>query len=154
MKESFKGILQELLGADMDATLGYLKNQKENVETQNNRNGHSQKTLKKPVWGDPIDVPGDQEGEFAPKLIPEYQKDISGIEEKVISLYARDMSTCDIHDQIQDLYGIGMSFEMVSRITDKIIPEIKEWQTRPLNPIYPFVLWTASTTKPEKMVGF
>ena len=68
-----------------------------------------------------------------------YQRDISGIEEKVISLYARGMSTRDIHDQLQDLYGIELSAEMVSKITDKILPQVKEWQSRPLNPVYPFV---------------
>ena len=78
-------------------------------------------------------------GEFEPKLIPKYQRDISGIEEKVISLYARGMSTRDIHDQIQELYGMELSAEMVSKITDRILPEIKEWQSRPLNPVYPFV---------------
>lgn len=77
--------------------------------------------------------------EFEPKLIPKYQRDISGIEDKVISLYARSLSTRDIHDQLQDLYGIELSAEMVSKITDWILPEIKEWQSRPLNSIYPFV---------------
>ena len=86
-----------------------------------------------------IDVPRDRNGEFEPKLIPKYQRDISGIEEKVISLYARGMSTRDIHDQLQELYGIELSAEMVSKITDKILPEVKEWQSRPLNPVYPFV---------------
>lgn len=88
-------------------------------------------------------IPGrysrDRNGEFEPRLIPKYQHDISGIEEKVISLYARGMITRDIHDQLQDLYGIEMSAEMVSKITNKILPEVKEWQSRPLNPIYPFV---------------
>ena len=81
----------------------------------------------------------DRNGEFEPKLIPKYQRDISGIEEKVISLYARGMSTRDIHDQLRELYGIELSAEMVSKITDKILPEVKEWQSRPLNPVYPFV---------------
>lgn len=86
-----------------------------------------------------MDVPRDRNGEFEPKLIPKYQRDISGIEEKVISLYARGMSTRDIHDQLQELYGIELSAEMVSKITDKILPQVKEWQPRPLAPIYPFI---------------
>lgn len=85
-----------------------------------------------------IDVPRDREGEFESKLIPKYQRDISRIEEKVISLYARVMSTRDIHDQIQYFYGMELSAEVVSKITDSILPEIKEWQSHPLNPIYPF----------------
>lgn len=97
------------------------------------------KTLKSQYGESQVDIPRDRNGEFEPKLIPKYQRDISGIEEKVISLYARWMSTRDIHDQLQELYGIELSAEMVSKITDKILPEVKEWQSRPLNPIYPFV---------------
>ena len=139
LKEGFKDILQELMEAEMDATLGYEKNQKGETESTNKRNGYSTKTLKSQYGEFPIDIPRDRNGEFEPKLLPKYQRDISGIEEKVISLYARGMSTRDIHDQLQDLYGIELSAEMVSKITDKILPEIKEWQSRPLNPIYPFV---------------
>lgn len=139
LRDSFKDILQELLEAEMDTSIGYDKNQKGDMDTTNKRNGHSQKTLKSQFGELTIDVPRDRDGEFEPKLIPKYQRDISGIEEKVISLYGRGMSTRDIHDQIQDLYGIEMSAEMVSKITDRILPELKEWQSRPLNPIYPFV---------------
>ena len=139
LKEGFKDILQELMEAEMDAALGYEKNQKGGLESNNKRNGYSTKTLKSQYGEFPIDIPRDRNGEFEPKLIPKYQRDISGIEEKVISLYARGMSTRDIHDQLQDLYGIELSAEMVSKITDKILPEIKEWQARPLNPVYPFV---------------
>ena len=139
LKEGFKDILQELMEAEMDAVLGYEKNQKGNIVSTNKRNGYSTKTLKSQYGEFPIDIPRDRNGEFEPKLIPKYQRDISGIEEKVISLYARGMSTRDIHDQLQDLYGIELSAEMVSKITDKILPEIKEWQARPLNPVYPFI---------------
>jgi len=143
MKEGFRDILQEVFEAEMDASLGYPKNHKGDVESTNKRNGHTPKTLKSRFGELPIDVPRDREGEFEPKLIPKYQRDISGIEEQVISLYARGMSTRDIHDQVQDLYGIEMSAEMVSKITDKIIPRIKEWQSRPLDPVYPFVFMDA-----------
>ncbi len=139
LKESFKDILQELLEAELDASLGYQKNQKGDLVTSNKRNGHSPKTLKSQYGEFQVDVPRDRNGEFEPKLIPKYQRDISGIEEKVISLYARGMSTRDIHDQLQDLYGIELSAEMVSKITDKILPLVKEWQSRPLAPVYPFV---------------
>ncbi len=101
-----------------------------------------------------VEVPRDRNGEFEPKLIPKYQRDISGIEEKAISLYARGMGTRDIHDQLQDLYGIELSAEMVSKITDKILPQVKEWQSHPLAPIYPFVLWTVSIIRYGKMAGY
>ena len=139
LKDSFKDILQELMEAEMDATLGYEKNQKGDLVTNNKRNGHSPKSIKSQYGEFQLDIPRDRNGEFEPKLILKYQRDVSGIEEKVLSLYARGMSTRDIHDQLQDLYGIELSAEMVSKITDRILPEIKEWQSRPLNPIYPFV---------------
>ena len=126
LKESFKDILQELMEAELDATLGYEKNQKGGLLTDNKRNGHSPKTLKSQYGEFQLDVPRDRNGEFEPKLIPKYQRDISGMEEKVISLYARGMSTRDIHDQINDLYGVELSDEMVSKITDKILPQVKE----------------------------
>lgn len=139
LRDSFKDILQELMEAELDASLGYEKNQKGDTVSSNKRNGHSPKTLKSQYGEFQIDVPRDRNGKFEPKLIPKYQRDISGIEDKVISLYARGLSARDIHDQLQDLYGIELSAEMVSKITDRILPEIKEWQSRPLNPIYPFV---------------
>ena len=89
LKDSFKDILQELMEAELDATLGYEKNHKGDLQTDNKRNGHSTKNLKSQYGEFQIDVPRDRNGEFEPKLIPKYQRDISGIEEKVLSLYAR-----------------------------------------------------------------
>ena len=89
LRDGFKDILQELMEAELDATLGYGKNNKGNVETSNKRNGHSPKNLKSQYGEFQIDVPRDRNGEFEPKLIPKYQRDISGIKEKVISLYGR-----------------------------------------------------------------
>lgn len=142
-KESFKDMLQELLEAELDATLGYTKNNKLDSDTNNKRNGHSSKTVKSQYGTIDLDIPRDRNNEFEPKIIPKYQRDISGIEEQVISLYSRGLSTRDIHDQLNDLYGIELSADMVSKITDKILPEIKEWQSRPLDPVYPFVFMDA-----------
>lgn len=139
LRDSFKDILQELMEAEPDAALGYEKNHKGDLQTDNKHNGHSPKSLRSQYGEFQIDVPRERNGKFESKLIPKYQRDISGIEEKVISLYARGMSTRDIHDQLNDLYGIELSVEMVSKITDKILPQVKEWQSRPLNPVYPFV---------------
>ena len=139
MKDGFKDVLQELLEAELDASLGYSKNQKGKRSTTNKRNGHTTKTLKSQFGTFPIEIPRDREGDFEPMLIPKYQRDVSEIEGKVISLYSRGMSTRDIHDQLQDLYGIEMSAEMVSRITDRILPDLQEGKSRPLEPMYPFV---------------
>lgn len=89
LRDGFKDILQELMEAEMDATLGYGKNQKGDVETTNKRNGHSTKNLKSQYGEFQIDVPWDRSGEFEPKLIPKYQRDVSGIEEKIILFYGR-----------------------------------------------------------------
>lgn len=142
-KESFKDMLQELLESEMEASIGYPKNEKGDILTDNKRNGYTPKNVKSQYGEFQIDIPRDRNGEFEPKLIPKNQRDISGIEEKVISLYGRGMSTRDIHDQLQDIYGIELSAEMVSKITDKILPEVKEWQSRPLQPVYPFVFMDA-----------
>ncbi len=109
------------------------------------------KNCKDPIGELPIEVPRDRDGEFEPVVVPKHKRDISGIEEKVISLYGRGMSTRDIHEQIKEIYGIEISAEMVSKMTDSIIPNIREWQNRPLNSIYPFVLWMQYITRLEKM---
>jgi putative transposase len=143
LKESFKDVLQEMLEAEMDVTLGYSRNEPSMKNTDNSRNGYTKKTVRSELGPLEIDVPRDRKGEFVPKIVPKYKRDISGIEEKVISLYARGMSTRDIHEQIKELYGVEISAEMVSKITERIVPEIKEWQNRTLDPIYPFIFMDA-----------
>ncbi len=143
LRDSFKDMMQEMLEAEMDVSMGYPKNEKGELLVDNKRNGYSPKTVKSQYGEMELDIPRDRNGEFEPKIVSKYQRDISGIEEKVISLYARGMSTRDIHDQLKDIYGIELSAEMVSKITDRIIPDIKEWQSRPLNPMYPFIFMDA-----------
>lgn len=125
------------------AKLGYSKGDRKNKNTDNRRNGYSQKNVKTRFGEMGIEVPRDRNGDYEPYVVPKNKRDISGIEEQVISLYARGMSTRDIHDQLKDIYGIEVSADMVSKITDKIIPEIKEWQNRPLESIYPFIFMDA-----------
>lgn len=122
LKDIFKDIIQELLEAELEAKLGYAKDDVENKNTDNSRNGYSTKTIKSEFGEVEIQVPGDRKGEFKPQIIPKYQRDVSGIEEKVIALYARGISTRDISEQIEELYGFSLSPEMVSRITDRIAP--------------------------------
>lgn len=152
-KESFKDLLQELLEAEMEASIGYAKNNKVGVDTENKRNGYSPKTVKSQYGQFQVDVPRDRNGEFEPMILPKHQRDISGIEEKIISLYGRGMTTRDIHDQLRDLYGIELSAEMVSKITDKILPSVREWQSRPLEPVYPFVFMDAIQGPPQRSEG-
>jgi len=143
LKDLFKDALQEMLEAELEVELGYSKGDRKNKETENRRNGYTEKTVKTKYGEMDIEVPRDRNGDFEPLVVPKNKRDISGIEEQVISLYARGMSTRDIHDQVKDLYGIELSAEMVSKITDKILPQINEWQNRPLESIYPFVFMDA-----------
>lgn len=143
LKDMFKDALQEMLEAELEVELGYSKGDKKNKQTDNRRNGYTEKTVKTQFGELPIEVPRDRNNEFEPVVVPKNKRDISGIEEKVISLYARGMSTRDIHDQVKEIYGIELSAEMVSKITDSIIPQIREWQNRPLQSIYPFVFMDA-----------
>lgn len=143
LKDIFKDIIQELLEAELDVTLGYSKNDVNNKETSNSRNGYNKKTLKSEFGEVEIDIPRDRKGEFEPKIVPKYQRNVAGIEDKIISLYSAGMSTRDIEEQIGELYGINMSAEMVSKITDRVIPEIKQWQNRALESIYSFVFMDA-----------
>ncbi|MBU5257607.1 IS256 family transposase [Tissierella praeacuta] len=143
LKDMFKDALQEMLEAELEAELGYSKGDRQNKQTDNRRNGYTEKTVKTQYGEMKLEVPRDRNGEFEPVVVPKNKRDISGIEEKVISLYAKGMTTRDIHEQIKDIYGIEVSADMVSKITDGIIPQIKEWQNRPLEPIYPFVFLDA-----------
>ena len=127
----------------MDVTLGYSREEAQSKTTDNSRNGYSKKTVRSELGPIELNIPRDRKGEFGPKIVPKHKRDVSGIEEKVISLYARGLSTRDIHEQIKDIYGVEISAEMVSRITDHVVPEIKEWQNRPLEKIYPFVFMDA-----------
>lgn len=138
-----KDILQEMLEAEMDVHLGYSKGEKPLANSDNTRNGYSSKTVRSELGPVEINVPRDRKGEYNPKIVPKYSRDVSGIEEKVISLYAKGMSTRDIHEQIKELYGVEVSAEMVSKITERIVPEIKEWQNRPLEKVYPFIFMDA-----------
>ena len=126
LKNMFKDALQEMMNAEFDNSMGYSKYDKTSEKT-NYRNGTTKKNLKSEF------------GEFEPKIVPKNTRDVSGIEDKIISLYARGLTTREINEQIQDLYGIEVSATMVSNITNQIIPEIKEWQERPLDNVYPIL---------------
>lgn len=143
LKNMFKDVLQEMLEAELEENLGYSKYDVQNKKTENARNGYSKKTVRSNLGEIELAIPRDRNGEFTPVVVPKHKRDISGIEEKVISLYSYGMSTRDIHDQIKEIYGVELSAEMVSNITDRIIPMIQEWQKRPLDPIYPFIFLDA-----------
>lgn len=138
LKNMFKDALQEMMNAEFDNSMGYSKYDKTSEKT-NYRNGTTKKNLKSEFGEFEFETPRDRNGEFEPKIVPKNTRDVSGIEDKIISLYARGLTTREINEQIQDLYGIEVSATMVSNITDQIIPEIKEWQERPLDSVYPII---------------
>lgn len=143
MKENNKGkeilkLLQEMMNAEFNNSMGYSKYDK-TTEKINYRNGTTKKNLKSEFGEFEFESPRDRKGEFEPKIVPKNTRDASGIEDKIISLYARGLTTREINEQIQDLYGIEVSATMVSNIIDQIISEIEEWQERPLDSIYPIL---------------
>lgn len=138
IKDLFKNALQQMMNAEFDSSMGYSKYDKK-VEKTNYRNGCTKKNLKSEFGEFEFETPRDRNGDFDPKIVPKNKRDVSGIEDKIISLYGRGLSTREINDQIHDLYGIEISSTMVSNITDQILPEIREWQNRPLDDVYPIV---------------
>ena len=143
-KETIAEFMENGLEAELDEELGYSKYDYKNKNTDNSRNGHSSKTLRTSYGNVEVSAPGDRKGEFEPQILKKNQTSISqDIEEKIISMYAKGMSTDDISDHVQDIYGIAVSDTTVSRITDKILPLAKEWQQRPLETIYAVVFLDA-----------
>lgn len=143
-KEFVGDILENGLEAELDDELGYSKYDYRNKDTDNSRNGHSSKTMKTSFGEIDIDVPRDRKGEFEPQLVKKQQTSLSGdIEEKILSMYAKGMTTRDIDAHIREIYGLEVSDSTVSRITDKILPIVKEWQQRPLEEVYAVVFLDA-----------
>ena len=143
LKDIFKDVLQETLEAEMDEHLGYDKHYPEQIPGPNSRNGYSKKTLKSELGPIELNMPRDRQGEFEAKIIPKYQRTVDGLEEKILGLYSKGMTTRDIKDQIKELYDVDISAEMVSNITNRILPLVTEWQTRPLEKTYAFVFMDA-----------
>lgn len=143
-KETIAEFMENGLEAELDEELGYSKYDYKNKTTDNSRNGHSSKTLRTSFGDVEISVPRDRSGEFEPQLLKKNQTSVSqDIEEKILSMYAKGMTTGDIEAHIRDIYGIEVSDTTISRITDKILPVAKEWQNRPLESVYAVVFMDA-----------
>lgn len=148
LKDVFKLMVGEMLEngleGELDDELGYTKYDYRNKEGENSRNGYSKKTLKTSFGETEIKVPRDRDGEFEPQLVKKNQTTLTGdIEEKILSMYAKGMTTSDIETHIQDIYGLECSDSTISRITDKILPVVREWQSRPLEEVYAVVFMDA-----------
>ena len=139
LKDIFGPMFEAMLQGEMEHHLGYESNDHGYKETSNRRNGYIDKTLKTTMGDVKIQSPRDREATFDPKIIPKREKDVSDIEGKVLSMYARGMSQRDIAGTIEDIYGFEISHEMISSITDKVIDTARDWQNRPLKKFYTFL---------------
>ena len=140
LRDSFKDLIQEALENEMEQKLGYSRYDWSNKETDNCRNGHHKKTLRSEFGKVELDIPEDKKGDFEPVIVPKHSREVSPtINDMILSMYSKGMSQPDIHFHMQKIYGIDVSAEMVSRITDKILPIAKEWQNRPLDRVYPII---------------
>ena len=137
LKDLLGGTIQEMLESEMDEHLGY--HEYERSDNPDYRNGKKTKKIRGSFGETEIEVSQDRDGSFEPKVVKKRQKDISGIEQKIISLYAKGMTTRQISETIEDIYGFEVSDGMVSDITDRLVPQIEDWQKRPLDEVYPIV---------------
>jgi transposase-like protein len=143
LKDMFSGVIQEVLEAELDTDLGYPKNGSIPDGKTNRRNGHTQKTVRSNKGEIELSIPRDREGEFEPVIIKKHQKEVTGIEEQILALYAKGVSVRDIQDHLSRLYGVNVSPTLISNVTNRIMPVIKEWQSRPLQKTYAVVFLDA-----------
>jgi len=141
LRNLFAQSVQEMLEAEMDEHLGYEKHSIEGNNSGNSRNGYGQKTITSDYGESEIRVPRDRNGTFDPQVIAKRQTRTDEIEEKVVAMYGKGMTTRDIEDNLREIYGAEVSASLISRITDRILPQINEWQNRPLDLVYPIVFF-------------
>ena len=139
LKDIFGPMFEAMLQGEMDSHLGYTSNDHGVKKTDNRRNGYTHKKLNTSMGEVEIEAPRDRDGSFEPRIIPKRSKDVSGIEDKVLTMYAKGMSQRDIAETIEEIYGFEISHDTISNITDRIIDTAKEWQNRPLKKFYTFV---------------
>ena len=143
LKDLLGDTIQQMLEAEMEEHLGYSRYDYKNKQTDDSRNGYSSKTVVSSVGDISLDVPRDRKGDFVPQVVKKNQTDISNIEDQVLSMYAKGMTTRDISAHLQSIYGVDASSEMISRMTDRILPIAREWQNRPLARKYAIVFMDA-----------
>ena len=137
LKDLLGGTIKEMMEAEMDDHLGYEKSQRS--DSDDYRNGYKTKRVNSSYGTMEIEGPQDRRSSFEPKVVQKRQKDISDIDQKIISMYAKGMTTRQISETIEDIYGFDVSEGFISDVTDKLLPQIEDWQNRPLDEIYPIV---------------
>jgi putative transposase len=139
LKQLTKAVIERCLETELDSHLGYPKHGRHGNANSNTRNGTSQKTVKGEQGQIEIDVPRDRQGTFEPQLVKKGQTRLEGFDEKILTMYARGMTTRDIQAQLQELYGVEVSPALISNVTEAVMEEVRQWQTRPLEAVYPIV---------------
>lgn len=147
LKQLTKALVERAMEGELTHHLGYGKHSVTGQNSGNSRNGKSRKTIKNNYGNIPLDIPRDRNGTFEPKIIPKGQTRFDGFDDKIISMYSRGMSTRDIQMHLEDIYGVEVSPTLISTVTNEIMHEVKSWQSRPLDPIYPIVYLDALRVK-------
>lgn len=142
-----KALLERALGAELSAHLGYEKGDSAGRGTGNSRNGYSSKTVLTDDGELELAIPRDRIGSFEPLIVPKGERRLDGFDDRIVSLYARGMTVREIQGHLQELYGVDVSPDLISRVTDAVLEEVREWQTRPLDPLYPVVFFDALRVK-------
>ena len=156
LKKLFAGTIEQILEVEMDEHLGYAKNSVLGNNSGNSRNGYGKKTISSDYGDCEIAVPRDRNGEFEPKVIEKRQTRTDEIEQKIMAMYSKGMSQRDIEDTLREIYGSDISQSMISKITDRILPEVNDWQNRPLDKIYPVIFFDGivfNSKKDNKIVS-
>ena len=150
LKRLFAGTIEQMLESEMEEHLGYEKNSVEGNNSGNSRNGYNRKTIISDYGESEVSVPRDRNGEFEPKVLEKRQVRTDEIEQKILAMYAKGMSQRDIEDNLREIYGAEIPQTLISKITDKILPEVNEWQNRPLEARYPIVYFDGIVFKSRK----
>lgn len=150
LKGLFKDTIEQMLESEIDEHLGYDKNSVLGNNSGNSRNGYNKKTFQTELGKSEIKVPRDRNGEFEPVVVSKYQTKSDDLERRIIAMYAKGMSNRDIEDHLRDIYGVDCSPSLISRITDKIMPAVMEWQARPLDSVYPIAFFDGIVFKVRK----
>jgi putative transposase len=147
LKQLTKRVVERVLEAELTAHLGYAPHVRQGTEDKNVRNGKGQKTLQTDTGPVELAVPRDRNGSFAPQLVPKRQRRLQGFDDKVLSLYARGLSTREIQGHLEELYGTEVSPTLISTITDAVLEDVRTWQARPLASVYPILYFDALFVK-------
>lgn len=147
LKKLTSALVERAMAAELTEHLGYSKNDPKGRNSGNSRNGTTPKTLRTDKGDIPISVPRDRNGSFEPVIVPKNQTHFDGFDDKILSMYARGMTVRDIQSHLQELYSTEVSATMISRVTDAIVQELKNWQNRPLDPVWPIVYLDALVLK-------